>query len=78
MEAYFKGQRVEIVAVDNEHLRMRYPAIDKYVGDIGTVVGACPINLKTRESEAYLYFIRLGQYNRIVAVPHEALKRYFT
>ena len=39
MEAYFKGQRVEIAAVENEDLRMRYPAIDKYVGDIGTVVG---------------------------------------
>ena len=78
MEAYFKGQRVEIVAIENGHLRMRYPEIDRYVGDIGTVVGACPINLKTRESGAYLYFVRLGQYDRVVAVPHEALKRYFT
>jgi hypothetical protein len=44
----------------------------------GTVVGVCPINLKTKESGAYLYFVSLGQYDRVVAAPHEALKRYFT
>jgi hypothetical protein len=79
MEAYFRGQSVEIIAIDNEHLRIRYPTIDKHVGNIGTVVGVYTSDLKAlgRENEYYYYCVRLGRGNRTIAVPHEALKRRF-
>jgi hypothetical protein len=79
MEAYFRGQSVEIIAIDNEHLTIRYPAIDKYVGNIGTVVEVYTSDLKAlgRGNEYYSYCVRLGQGNRIIAAPHEALKRRF-
>jgi hypothetical protein len=79
MEAYFMGQRVEIIAIENEHLRVRYPAIAKYVGNIGIVVEVYTINLKAlgRENNYYSYCIRLGQSNRVIAAPHGALKRCF-
>ena len=35
---YVKGQRVKIILIKNQHLKLKYPELEQYVNEIGTVV----------------------------------------
>jgi len=35
---YVKGPRVKIILTENQHLKLKYPELEQYVNEIGTVM----------------------------------------
>ncbi len=77
-DPYIKGQRVEIVSIVDEHLKAKYPEVEQYVGEIGTVVESYWVDFEgpNLPKKYYFYHVRIDRDNRMIAVPEEALKHY--
>ena len=75
---YIKGQRVEIVSMLDEHLKAKYPEVEQYVGEIGTVVESYWVDFERPNlpKEYYFYHVRIDRDNCVIVVPEDALKRY--
>ena len=79
---YTKGQKVKIVSVKNQHTHLKYPEIEEYVNETGTILESYVIPIRglkgtTLEGEVYdqyVYQVRLDKDGTILeAVMEEAL-----
>ena len=88
MEPKFnRGQRVLIRSVKNQHYQLKYPEIEQYVGESGSIaesywIGASePSNVGVKVpnlSENYFYRVRLDLQNKLVTIPEEALEPLYS
>jgi len=79
MEAkYHKGHRVIIISVRDQHKELKYPEIEKYVSDIGTVVESYWIGLEGEDlpRDNYVYTVRMDSRSKEIAVAEDALAHY--
>ena len=74
---YHKGYRVIIISVQDQHKKPKYPEIEQYVSDTGTVVASYWIGLKEAVSrDNYIYTIRLDNRGKEIAIAEDALTHY--
>ena len=80
---YVRGQKVTIRSVKNNNYQLKYPEIEQYVREAGTVVESYlitaskpyPAEAKTPQlSDNYLYRVHLYLQDKLVTVPEEALE----
>ncbi len=80
---YKRGQKVTIRSAKNQHYQLKYPEIEQYVREAGTVVesygiGASepyPVGAEVPHlSDNYFYRVQLYTQNKLVTVPEEALE----
>jgi hypothetical protein len=75
---YHKGYRVIVISVQDQHKKPKYPEIEKYVSDTGTVVDSYWIGLKKADvsRDNYVYTVRMDNRGREIAVAEDALTHY--
>jgi len=80
---YTKGQQVAIRSVKIQNYQSKYPEIEQYVREAGTIVesygiGASePYRVGTEVPHVlnnYIYRVHLDRQNKLVTVPEEALE----
>lgn len=80
---YKRGQKVTIRSVKNQHYQLKYPELEQYVRQAGTVVESYLIKTKEPNSagvealqltDNYLYRVHLYLQDKLVTVPEEALE----
>ena len=80
---YTKGQQVTIRSVKTQHYQSKYPELEQYVREAGTIVETYGIGTSEpyhlegegpHPSDDYLYRVQLHMQNKLVAVPEEALE----
>ena len=80
---YTRGQRVTIRSVKNQHYQSKYPEIEQYAGESGTVVGSYwigasepyQVGVETPHlSDNYMYRLNLDIQNKLVTVSEDALE----
>ena len=80
---YKRGQRVTIRSVKNQNYQSKYPEIEQYVREAGTIVESYGIGESETYrvgvevphlSDNYLYRVHLYMRNKLVTVPEEALE----
>ena len=84
---YAKGQKVEIVAAQDEHGRVKYAQNSKYVGAKGVILDSFRLGRfhvlyykNHLPEDAYVYKVRLSDGKTVVTTAEEELKlcRYLT
>ncbi len=75
---YHKGHRVVIISVWDQHKELKYPEIEKYVSDTGTVVESYWIGLEGAglSRDNYVYTVRMDNRGKEIAVAEDALAHY--
>ena len=80
---YTKGQQVTIRSVKTQHYQSKYPELEQYVGEAGTIVESYWIGTSEpyrvedevpHPSDDYFYRVQLYMQNKLVTVPEEALE----
>ncbi len=80
---YARGQKVTIRSVKNQHYQSKYPEIEQYVREAGTVAESYlmrasqgyPAGIAVPQlSDNYIYRVHLDKQNKLVTVPEEALE----
>ena len=73
---YTKGQKVKIVLVKNQHSHMKYPEIEQYVSETGTIVESYWVGLGElhQPRDYYIYTVRIEKDNTEVGIPEDALE----
>ena len=80
---YARGQRVAIRSVKNQQYQLKYPEIEQYVREVGTVVGSYLMQASepgsagasaSNLSDNYFYRVQLFLQNKLITVPEEALE----
>ena len=75
---YHKGYRVIIISVLDQHKKPKYPEIEEYVSDTGTVVEGYWIGLKGAglSRDNCVYTVRMDNRGKEIAVAEDALTHY--
>ena len=80
---YTRGQRVTIRSVKNQNYQLKYPEIEQYVREAGTVVESYlmkagepgrAVGGTPPQTDEYFYRVQLYLQNKLVTVPEEALE----
>jgi hypothetical protein len=80
---YTRGQKVTIRSVKNQHYQSKYPEIEQYVNQAGTIAESYQIRASQgnragatvpQPSDDYIYRVHLDKQNRLVTVSEEALE----
>ncbi|MBA7616313.1 hypothetical protein ES703_23609 [subsurface metagenome] len=80
---YTREQKVTIRSVKNHLYKLKYPDIEEYVRESGTIVESYwigtsePYRLGTEVphiSNNYIYRVHLDRQNKLVTIPEEALE----
>ena len=81
---YIVGQKVTIRSVKNQHYHAKYPEIEQYVYQAGTIVEyywigtSEPYRVGTETPHIlnnYLYRVQLDEQDKLVTVPEDALEK---
>lgn len=73
---YSSGQRVIIVSVKDEHLRPKYPEIERYVGNMAIVVDSYWVGLEelSLPMDYFIYRVYIGRTNTEISVQEDAIR----
>ena len=80
-----RGQQVTIRSVKDQHYQLKYPGIEQYVGEDGTIVESYGIGMGEPNhvgdeaphlSDDYFYRVQLYVQGKLVTIPEEALELF--
>ncbi|MFC2063079.1 hypothetical protein ACFLS8_03965 [Chloroflexota bacterium] len=80
---YMRGQQITIRSVKSRDYLLKYPEIEQYVGEAGTIVGSYGLGTSGLShvgdeaphlSDNYFYRVQLYRQSKLVTIPEEALE----
>lgn len=80
---YARGQRVRIRSVKNQHYQLKYPEIEQYVHEAGTIVESYLIGTSEpyrvgvevpHSLDSCIYRVHLDMQNKLVTLSEDALE----